>query len=405
MGTCCSISRSPHHDHHHHSQEGDAEWHNYNEKDQLAMADDQYIKNGDGARVRFHGSSRFISMYTQQGRKGVNQDSMTVWENFNGEKDSFYCGVFDGHGPSGHEVSRMVRDNLPTKLSSLVKKTSTNYKSDRFFSNWENNFINSFEDMDEELGVESSLNAYSSGCTAVNVVKQGDNLIISNLGDSRAVLCTRDGNNHLSPVQLTTDLKPDIPEEVERIKSRKGRVFPMEEEPEVFRIWMPEEDCPGLAMTRAFGDFCLKDYGLIPTPQVTYRKITSNDEFVVLATDGVWDVLTNSEVVKIVASSRKRSLAARLLVDQATRAWRYRYPSSKVDDIAVVCMFFKERPIVHERSDNGSELNRNFAEVGPRHGRKKLKSDDGLDTVVNCEVSRTENRGLTRRRQSQQSHR
>ena len=50
---------------------------------------------------------------------------------------------------------------------------------------------------------------------------------------------------------------------------------------------MPDEDCPGLAMARAFGDFCLKDYGLISTPEVFYRRLTDKDEFVVLATDGV----------------------------------------------------------------------------------------------------------------------
>lgn len=50
---------------------------------------------------------------------------------------------------------------------------------------------------------------------------------------------------------------------------------------------MPDDDCPGLAMSRAFGDFCLKDYGLIAAPDVFYRKITKQDEFVVLATDGV----------------------------------------------------------------------------------------------------------------------
>lgn len=50
---------------------------------------------------------------------------------------------------------------------------------------------------------------------------------------------------------------------------------------------MPNEDCPGLAMSRAFGDFCLKDYGLISDPDVFYQKITKQDEFVVLATDGV----------------------------------------------------------------------------------------------------------------------
>lgn len=61
----------------------------------------------------------------------------------------------------------------------------------------------------------------------------------------------------------------------------------MEEEPNVYRIWMPDTDSPGLAMARAFGDFCLKDYGLISMPEVTYRKLTDRDEFVVLATDGV----------------------------------------------------------------------------------------------------------------------
>lgn len=53
------------------------------------------------------------------------------------------------------------------------------------------------------------------------------------------------------------------------------------------RLWLPDEDCPGLAMARAFGDFCLKDFGLISTPQISYRKLTDKDEFVVLATDGV----------------------------------------------------------------------------------------------------------------------
>ena len=57
---------------------------------------------------------------------------------------------------------------------------------------------------------------------------------------------------------------------------------------------MPDDDCPGLAMARAFGDFCLKDYGLISIPDVSYRRLTNNDEFVVLATDGVSQSQTNT---------------------------------------------------------------------------------------------------------------
>lgn len=53
------------------------------------------------------------------------------------------------------------------------------------------------------------------------------------------------------------------------------------------RLWLPDEESPGLAMSRAFGDYCVKDFGLVSIPEVTQRYITSKDKFVVLATDGV----------------------------------------------------------------------------------------------------------------------
>lgn len=75
--------------------------------------------------------------------------------------------------------------------------------------------------------------------------------------------------------------------EAARIQQYKGRVFALQDEPEVARVWLPNSDSPGLAMARAFGDFCLKDFGLISVPDVYYRQITERDEFIVLATDGV----------------------------------------------------------------------------------------------------------------------
>eukprot|EP00252_Welwitschia_mirabilis_P009665 TRINITY_DN2238_c0_g1_i6.p1 TRINITY_DN2238_c0_g1~~TRINITY_DN2238_c0_g1_i6.p1 ORF type:complete len:205 (+),score=43.40 TRINITY_DN2238_c0_g1_i6:646-1260(+) len=92
-------------------------------------------------------------------------------------------------------------------------------------------------------------------------------------------------------------------------------------------------------MARAFGDFCLKEFGLISVPDVSYRRLTEKDEFIVLATDGIWDVLSNEEVIDIVASVPSRSSAARALVECAVRSWRSKYPTSKVDDCAVVCLF------------------------------------------------------------------
>ena len=75
--------------------------------------------------------------------------------------------------------------------------------------------------------------------------------------------------------------------EAARIQQCKGRVFALQDEPEVARVWLPNNDSPGLAMARAFGDFCLKDYGLISVPEISYRRLTEKDEFIILATDGV----------------------------------------------------------------------------------------------------------------------
>ena len=61
----------------------------------------------------------------------------------------------------------------------------------------------------------------------------------------------------------------------------------MQDEPEVPRVWLPFDDAPGLAMARAFGDFCLKEYGVISVPEFFHRTLTERDQFIVLASDGV----------------------------------------------------------------------------------------------------------------------
>ena len=61
----------------------------------------------------------------------------------------------------------------------------------------------------------------------------------------------------------------------------------MQDEPEVPRVWLPFDDAPGLAMARAFGDFCLKEYGVISIPEFSHRTLTDKDQFIVLASDGV----------------------------------------------------------------------------------------------------------------------
>uniref|UniRef100_A0A2C9UIF1 PPM-type phosphatase domain-containing protein n=1 Tax=Manihot esculenta TaxID=3983 RepID=A0A2C9UIF1_MANES len=124
--------------------------------------------------------------------------------------------------------------------------------------------------------------------------------------------------------------------EAERIRKCKWRVFALQDEPKEARVWLPNNDSHGLAMARAFRDFCLKDFGLISVPNVSCQLLTDKDEFRVLATDGIWGFPSNKEVVDIVASALARSSAARALVESAVRAWRYKYPTSKVADCAVL---------------------------------------------------------------------
>ncbi|XP_062197935.1 probable protein phosphatase 2C 75 [Phragmites australis] len=334
-------------------------------------------KGGEGrreeeapGRIAGNGVGNAACLFTRQGRKGTNQDAMVVWENFNGRSDTIFCGVFDGHGPHGHLMARKVRDTLPLKLRDFIyddygdsptsnsdglvleetlspyadaedKSPMAGQKEEHreLFSTMKESFRKAFRIMDKELRLHRNIDSICSGTTAVTLIKQGQDLIVGNLGDSRAVLGTRGQNGRLVAHQLTVDLKPDHPREARRIKRCNGRVFAHQDEPDVARLWLPNCNSPGLAMARAFGDFCLKDFGLISVPEVTYRQITEKDEFIVLATDGVWDVMSNQEVVEIVASCSDRSLAARSVVEYANQNWRFKYPTSKTDDCAVICLF------------------------------------------------------------------
>lgn len=349
-------------------------------------------------RILTNGKSRASCIFTQQGRKGINQDAMVVWEDFMSE-DAIFCGVFDGHGPHGHLVARKVRDALPVKLLSFLHsyqsrlngssktcfkgnlKRSDGGDSEKDASaeeklnvTWREAFLKSYKAMDKELRSHPNLDCFCSGSTAVTLVKQGSNLFMGYIGDSRAILGSKDSSDSMVAIQLTVDLKPDLPREAERIKRCKGRVFALQDEPEVSRVWLPFDDAPGLAMARAFGDFCLKDYGVISIPEFSHRILTERDQFIVLASDGVWDVLSNEEVVEIVSSSPSRASAARIVVDSAAREWKLKYPTSKMDDCAVVCLFLDGK--MDSESDY-EEQGFSSATLQSNHSGNAVESDDG----------------------------
>ena len=136
--------------------------------------------------------------------------------------------------------------------------------------------IECFHRIDNELRLLDSDGCGSTGCLAV-VRKEGNHsvLYIANVGDSRAVLKRSDKAERLS-----IDHKADNPDEVARIKKSGGIVL--------------DNRVGGvLAVTRAFGDHSLKKSGLIATPYVAKITLKPFDRFLVIASDGIWDELSD----------------------------------------------------------------------------------------------------------------
>lgn len=101
-------------------------------------------------------------------------------------------------------------------------------------------------------------------------------------------------------------------------------------------------------------------------------------------------MLSNADVVKIVASAKKRSLAAKLLVYKAVRAWRTKYPGSRIDDCAVVCLFFKKhQPSMMMSRSEMSVNSSNQIEVTSALSYGSVKSDGG--TLVDNSLAKIEN--------------
>ncbi|KAH7283769.1 hypothetical protein KP509_34G023100 [Ceratopteris richardii] len=335
-------------------------------------------------RLCCNGATENSSIHIKQGCKGINQDSALTWEGFTEDEGSVFLGVFYGHGPNGHLVANKVRDCLPSLLTlpiqSLLEEghenihhhvkrpikiagskkrmvyvdngdghretENMNHDDIDKESDWiEEKLIAAFHKMDERLRMHPKISCMSSGATAIAMLIQGKDLIVGSIGDSRAILASRSTDGTLVAYQLTMDLKPNSEGEKERIEKHNGRVFALPNEPHIPRFWLPHANTPGLAMSRAFGDFCLKEHGLIATPQIIHRNIMDEDEFIVLATDGVWDVLSHEEVMDVILSSPCKEEAAKCVVDAARNAWERKNWSNRMDDCAAVCHFLKDKLI------------------------------------------------------------
>lgn len=120
----------------------------------------------------------------------------------------------------------------------------------------------------------------------------------------------------------------------------------------------------------------------------------------------IWDVLSNDEGIRIVASVKDRGMAAKVLVHYAVQAWRNRYPSSKVDDCTVVILFLKKKPLLIKSSSDMSQI----SGTNQKPAAGTPKKSDGGDTVINCEITVDQaakvphHESLSRRRAAMKTH-
>lgn len=230
-----------------------------------------------------------------QGHRPHMEDRFCAELNLPGFEHAAVFGVFDGHG--GHDVSECVASAFPRVLSACASKGGDPA----------NALIEAFRLVDKELWEskdstgnsrpsEGRLHAYNwMGTTAVVVLalRQAGRrqIFCANCGDSRAVLC-RGGE----AVPLSDDHKPQNPEERSRIEAANGVVG-------VFGpCWRIDA---GLNLSRALGDFAYKSkidlpldqQKVISVPDIQSLTIQQNDEFVVMGSDGVFDVLSNAQLV------------------------------------------------------------------------------------------------------------
>mmetsp|Transcript_11480 Transcript_11480/g.8405 ORF Transcript_11480/g.8405 Transcript_11480/m.8405 type:complete len:125 (-) Transcript_11480:164-538(-) len=117
-------------------------------------------------------------------------------------------------------------------------------------------------------------------------------------------MCSYSEKDGVKILQLCEDHKPGLEMEKKRILEAGGRIECYKSSvgenlgPE--RVWLKNEDSPGLAMSRSIGDEQAHSVGVTYEPEITKFDLVPDDKFIILASDGVWEFLTNEEVAEVV---------------------------------------------------------------------------------------------------------
>jgi len=254
--------------------------------------------------------------------------------------------VFDGHG--GQLASTFVSGCLHKNL----------VKSSHYPRYPKRALRESFLITDSAYAKKYPVNGLQDGSTGCVVLIIGHRLYVANVGDSRAVLC-RSGK----AIELSFDHKPDRDIEKKRIEAiggivKKGSFFNIPMGP--FRIYTADGVRGGLAVARAFGDTFYKEAThpvdkqlVIAVPEITERTIDNEDEFIIVASDGFWDVFSNEEAVKLVRDLKntKKQNPTEVSTALTTEA----FTRDSLDNITVIVAFLGDWDIEGGSSEKETE--------------------------------------------------
>lgn len=281
-----------------------------------------------------------------------------------------FVGVYDGHG--GPEASRYISDHLFRHLIRLAQENGVMSEDilRSAFSETESGFLTLVR---RAYAIRPVLAAIGSCCLVGVIWKR--TLYVANLGDSRAVMGCLDRSNKIVAEQLTRDHNACM----EEIRKELRNLHPEDSQIVVMKhgVWRIKGI---IQVSRSIGDAYLKrpEFALDPSfprfhlpeplrrpvlradPSIITRPISPDDKFIIFASDGLWEYLSNQEAVEIIHNNPRVGIARRLLVSALEKAGRTRQmPYNEIkkldqgvrrhvhDDITIVVIF-----IDHEMLDD-----------------------------------------------------
>lgn len=295
----------------------------------------------------------------------TNQDETVINLNLLSLDHLHFFAVCDGHGSNGHIIAKFIKQNLPKKIvKHLGIEVTAGSKSQQEKLQRMAALAKEYPEKGvipkvlkaAFLDVENGLwripeDVRYSGSTCASVLIFGRKMYVANLGDSR-VLMVRKGNDHSKREaedsgykQLSKEHNLYDNEERQRVEISNGRIdYFRDKQGNAHgppRVWLKEEDQPGLAMTRCFGDQVAKTIGVLSTPEIQLFKLHRDDRCIVLASDGIWEYLSNEEVASIVYPfmiNNNCQGASEQLILRASERWNSQQ-SSIIDDITCIVVF------------------------------------------------------------------